>query len=332
MINLLTPLSLCRLEQYTQLIVGFSGGLDSTVLLHLLASSSSLHHRLVAVHVNHGISPNALSWQEHAARFCLGMGVPFSAHSVRIHQRANLEEEARKARYGVFSSLTASDACVILGHHLDDQAETLLLNLFRGAGVDGLAAMPQWGHCGAGDLFRPLLSCSRKQLEDYARAYQLSWIEDESNQDLHYSRNLLRHQIIPLLEKKWPGVAKNIARTALHCQQARANLEALAQVDCEALLTEDKALRLAPLKEWTEERRANAVRFWLKEQGLPLPGTRTFLRLINEVLLARDDAMPLVSWGGIEVRRYRGCFYLDKKKKRPNPLWLNGHIFLRRSY
>jgi len=305
---------IARLNDFTQLIVGFSGGLDSTVLLHLLASHPSLRHKLLAVHVNHGISEHASSWQSHCELFCQNLAINFLSRSVQFNRSANIEEEARMARYEVFSSfLTASD-CLMLAHHRDDQAETLLLQLFRGAGVDGLAAMAEVSLLGLGAVARPFLSHSREELESYATHHQLKWVEDESNQEIKYSRNYLRHQIMPLLLHKWPGVVGNLARTASHCQQAKANLDELALSDHPELLVANKALFIEPLRKLSMERMTNVLRLWLKRNQIQLPATTTFQRLIHEVINAGEDATPLVSWDNIEIRRYQHYLYVDKKK------------------
>ncbi len=312
--SLLNSEWIARLGEFTKLIVGFSGGLDSTVLLHLLASHSSLRHKLIAVHINHGISTNAEYWQNHCEQFCLNSGIKFISRSVQFDRSANIEEEARVARYTVFSSLLNVQDCLILAHHRDDQAETVLLQLFRGAGVDGLAAMSELSSCGLGALARPFLAYSREQLEHYAASYRLKWIEDESNQEINYSRNYLRHQIMPLLLKKWPGVAGNIARTAIHCQQAKANLDDLAIDDNQELLVTRSSLSIESLKKLSMDRMANVLRVWLKKNQAQLPSTATFQRLIHEVIFASLDATPVVSWGEIQVRRYQQHLYLDKKK------------------
>ena len=317
---------LTRLGDCTQLIVGFSGGLDSTVLLHVLASHPSLRDKLIAVHINHGISPNSLAWQNHCEQFCLNNGIIFISRSVQFDRSANIEEGARKARYAVFSSFLKAQVCLILGHHRDDQAETVLLQLFRGAGVDGLAAMMELSSLGEGTIARPLLSYSREQLEHYATTHELKWIEDESNQDNKYSRNYLRHQIMPLIEDKWPGAVANIARTATHCQQAKVNLEELALQDSPELLIPNRKLFIEPLKTLSFERITNVLRVWLKKNHIKRPSTLTFQRLIYEVILASPDAAPMVSWNEIQVRRYHEYLYLDKKEviKLPSSIeWTN---------
>ncbi|KTC82016.1 tRNA lysidine(34) synthetase TilS [Legionella cincinnatiensis] len=342
---LLSPEWILRLSQFNQLIMGYSGGLDSTVLLHVLAAHPILLKKLVAVHVNHGINANAHFWQEHCNQFCQKLGIFFRAQSVHFDRSANIEEGARIARYAVFSSLVKEQDCLILGHHLDDQAETFLLQLFRGAGVDGLAAMPEFTQFGFGQLARPFLHYYREQLEHYALLHQLNWVEDESNCDIAYSRNYLRQEIIPLLKNRWPRVVGNIARTASHCQQAKRNLDALAISDLSwkeiknrslsecALSIEfgretnsnerdksqntltDKALAIESLKNLNFDRIANILRVWLKKNQVQLPSTITFHRLIHEVIFSSQDAAPRVSWGNTSVRRYQNHLYLDKKNR-----------------
>ncbi|MCW8386093.1 tRNA lysidine(34) synthetase TilS [Fluoribacter dumoffii] len=312
-----------RLSHFSKLFVGFSGGLDSTVLLHVLACHPALFAKIVAVHVNHGISARASLWQQHCQQVCDLLNIPLIAHSVEFERSANIEEGARIARYDFFSSLMKEQDCLLLGHHMDDQAETVLLQLFRGAGVDGLAAMSELSAFGPGEIARPFLSHSREQLEHYAVQHQISWIEDESNQDVNYSRNYLRHQIIPLLKRKWTGVAGNIARTALHCQQAKRNLDVLAAQDALApenpnSLTQNSLL-ITPLKELNRDRMANVLRMWLKNNRVQLPSTVTFERLIDEMIFARSDAIPQVSWGDVTVRRYQDHLYLVRKNKNKLP-------------
>lgn len=314
--SLLSSAWFTRLNYFNKLVVGFSGGLDSSVLLHVLAMHQEDLPELVPVHVNHGISENAHLWQTHCEQFCNHLKINLITESVHFERSANREEGARIARYNVFSSLMTAQDCLILGHHLDDQAETVLLQLFRGAGIDGLAAMSEVGQLGSGGLARPFLSHRREHLEHYAKVHHLRWIEDESNQDRSYSRNFLRQEVLPLLKKKWPSVVGNLARTAVHCQAAKRNLDALAASD---LLLEQpgaitsNALGIEPLKKFSYDRVANILRVWLKKNQVQVPSTATFHRLIDEVIAASPDAAPEVGWGDVVVRRYQQHLYLDKK-------------------
>ena len=301
-------------SQHSTLFIGFSGGLDSTVLLHHLASQPVLLGKLHAVHVHHGLSPNATAWQLHCQQVCEAWGVALSVHQVSLDASANIEEGARDARYRVFSSLLTEDDCLVLGHHCDDQAETLLLQLFRGAGIDGLAAMAQLKPLPKGILARPFLEHTRKALEAYASEHQLTWIEDESNQDCAFSRNFLRQEMMPLLQKKWPGVVKNLVRSASHCQQAQLNLGALAIIDCPELGELKATLDSVPLLHLSHARIANVLRLWLKKSAVRLPSADTLNRLINEVILAPVDATPQVEWGDNVVRRYQQRLYVLKNE------------------
>jgi tRNA(Ile)-lysidine synthase len=302
-----------QLIDYRVLYVGFSGGIDSSVLLHLLAKHPATVEKIHAVHVHHGLSSHATEWEQHCQRFCDFLGVPLSTHRVEILKTSNLEEQARLARYEVFHSLLTSADGLLLAHHEDDQAETLLLNLMRGAGVDGLAAMEPIQPLFPGVVLRPLLTSSRQMIESYARHHQLTWVEDESNQNVHFSRNYLRHHIIPLLEKKWPAATRTIARSAMHCQAAQKNLEALANIDCNALSTESNRLSILDVKDLPRERMANALRSWLKKNNQQAPNTNVMNRLIDDVIFARDDSEPRVTFGNCVIRRFREQLYcLDK--------------------
>ena len=346
---------LAQLASYHTLLVGFSGGLDSTVLLHRLASEPALANKLSVVHIHHGLSPNADAWLQHCQTICASLSLPLTTRHIEFEQHANIEENARQARYEVFASLLSNNSGLLLAHHADDQAETVLLQLLRGTGVDGLAAMPAVKPLGCGDLLRPFLQHSRASLEAYACLHQLSWIDDESNQDsISFSRNYLRHQVMPLLRARWPGAVKNLARTATHCQQAKNNLHALADLDCAELAgntlslsalapilssprrrgsipdavsepqsgwipalagttaksSDETMIQTSTLNTCDSPRIANVLRVWLGNNQIKLPSTHTFNRIITEVILACEDAVPCVEWDGICVRRYQDTLYL----------------------
>lgn len=326
-VEVITGTILRKLGQYNRVFVGFSGGLDSTVLLHSLARQPLLINKLIAVHINHCLSVNAPAWQSHCQQFCNEWHIPLVIKQVEFEQQANIEDEARKARYQVFELLVEADDCLILGHHLNDQAETLLLQLLRGAGIDGLAAMAPIRKFSQGWLLRPFLQHSRQLLEVYAQLHQLQWIDDESNQDIFFSRNYLRHQIMPLLCSRWPAVVNNLARTTKHCQQAQANLDDLAKIDCPALTQNSLILSIVPLIALSTARISNILRFWFKSNKVRLPSAVIFNRLISEVIQARNDANPQVSWGDICVRRYQQTLYLLKSKQNLVSASLNWSFF-----
>lgn len=309
--TLLSEQWLTYLANFHALYIGFSGGLDSTVLLHCLAKHLSLKSKLQAIHINHGLSLNAQDWQKHCQKFCETLHIPLLIRDVIFEKRANIEEAARLARYRAFSSVLTEKDGLLLGHHADDQAETVLLQLFRGAGIDGIAAMSPINKLATGSVIRPFLGISRAKLEAYASQHQLTWIEDESNGDEAFSRNYLRHQIIPALQTKWPGLVRNLARTANHCQQAKLNLVALAEIDGGELRKE--TLSLINLRTLENERLINVLRAWLKNNKVRFPSTTVLQTIIKEIIFANVDTVPLVQWDGISVRRYKQTLYLLKK-------------------
>jgi len=311
---LLAPDWINQLTAFDRLVVGFSGGLDSTVLLHSLAAYPELRGKLYAVHIHHGLSVNADGWEAHCQQFCAARAIPFITRRVDFPRAANIEEGARTARYQVFSTLIADNDGLLLGHHGDDQAETLLLQLLRGAGVDGMAAMTAVKPLAKGKLLRPFLSHTRQTLETYARLHNLHWIEDESNQDRAFSRNYLRHQVMPLLREKWPGAVTNLMRSADHCQQAKNNLEALALIDCLDLAKKSDTLPMSLLTTLSYARLSNVLRVWLKNNAVRMPSAKVFDRLINEVVFAAIDASPCVQWDNVVIKRYQQTLHLLQKK------------------
>ncbi|MFC3907931.1 tRNA lysidine(34) synthetase TilS [Legionella dresdenensis] len=297
---------------YNQLYIGYSGGLDSTVLLHILASQPDLLSKITAVHINHGISKNALSWQLHCEQFCREHNISFIARQVEFIRDANIEERAREARYQVFQSLLTEDDCLLLAHHRDDQAETLLLHLFRGAGISGLAAMPAIKALEKGILARPLLNFSRQQLEQYAVLHQLQWIDDESNLSSDFSRNFIRNQLMPLIQTRWPNVQATIARTANHCQQGQDLLEQLAVLDCLEITGTELPLKYLNNLDW--QRANNVLRVWLKSNKVRLPDTVTFNRIYPEVIHAKAGSVSEIAWLDNRIKRHQQKLYLLKEK------------------
>lgn len=290
--------------------VAFSGGLDSTVLLHLLAAArAALPGDLCAAHVNHGIHPQSGDWAGHCARVCEALGVPLAVLEVdaRPVPGASPEARARRLRYEALAGCLGQDEMLLTAHTLDDQAETVLLQLFRGAGPAGLAAMPALRALGAGRHGRPLLEVPREAVRAWAAERNLSFIEDTSNQDLRFDRNFLRHEILPRLRQRWPGIAGTLARAARIQAQAAEGLAREAEAD--AGWSEDGTLDVASLRELPPERRGNVLRAWLRHQGLPPPGPERLGQLFREVVEARADRTPCVRWAGAEVRRYRDRLY-----------------------
>jgi len=280
--------------------IAFSGGLDSTVLLHLLASLAKTEAlpTLSAVHVHHGLQGAADAWPAHCQSICDSLSVPLRIMRVQVRPGASLEQAARDARYRAFAEVTGAGEVLLTGQHRDDQAETLLFRLLRGAGVRGLAAMPESRPLAAGYLVRPLLLASRDELEAYARAHQLEWIEDPSNADPGFSRNHLRHHVFPALTQQWPQAAASLARTAEHMAEAQGLLDELAHMDLRAADQPSafpwlplSSLALAPLRELSDARQRNALRHWLAP-STRLPDSNHWAGWYS-LRDARDDAQPV---------------------------------------
>ena len=299
---------LSRFLPRSTLCVGLSGGLDSVVLLHLLAEIRSRRGFLLrAVYVNHGLSPHAGAWADFAVNYAASLGVECRVEAVSLADWPGLgvEGAARAARYTAFARQNCD--LLLLAQHRNDQAETVLLNLMRGSGLRGLAAMPEWRPLNdKTGIVRPLLGFLRAELEAYAAQHQLSWVEDESNLDCRYDRNFLRNQIIPELAKVWPGVVQTLSRVALHAAEADALLQELAADDLKLCVQEEVFDLQAPL---SPLRLRNALRSWLTGQGVQLE-TRAFEELMATAMGAAQDAQPALIWRQRAIRRYRQKLYI----------------------
>jgi tRNA(Ile)-lysidine synthase len=300
----------------SHLALGLSGGIDSVSLLSILRHLAPLRQfSLSAVHVDHGISPNSAKWADFCAGLCAGLKVPFRRETVDIepYRSFGLEGAARRARYDVFARIDAD--FLVLAQHRDDQAETLLLQLLRGSGLRGLSGMSRARAIpGArASLLRPLLEIPREEIEEYALANSLAWIEDESNLDVARRRNFLRHKIVPLLETQFAGARATIARTATHLAEAGELLEEMARADLERA-GGGPVIELSLLRELGEARAKNLLRHLCDVRGIPPFSTARLDELLRQLLLAREDAAVRMAASGWEFRRYRGGLYLDREQ------------------
>lgn len=299
------------------LIVAFSGGVDSTVLLNLLVQlrDSGVIHLLSAVHVHHGLNPDADAWASHCQSLCDSWAVPLQIKRVAVKaQGKGIEQAARQARYDVFEQAVSNGGCLLQGHHRDDQAETVLLRLFRGTGLEGLQGMPSVRPLGCGLLFRPLLSVPRAAIEACARRYELSFIEDDSNRDERFSRNYLRCSLIPEVERRWPGVAERLTELASEIEEIndhhRLQVDTLLKSAVEYrpgwLLGQQPLLAISQLVQLDYPMQKQVVRHWLKSQGWMAPARDALTRMFDQVVSARGDAEPCLNIGGYSIRRFRG--------------------------
>jgi tRNA(Ile)-lysidine synthase len=300
-----------------RIAVALSGGLDSTVLLDAairIAGSS----RCIALHVHHGLSPHADQWLTHCEAFALKRGVDFAAQRVEVlHDLGvSVEAAARDARYRALEMLCAQHGVhtLWLAQHADDQAETVLLQLLRGAGLPGLAAMaPEYMPPGAATTrVRPLLHLLRAQLDQYARARALTWIEDESNADTRYARNALRHDIVPALAIQFPGFRDALARTAAHAASAQRLLDELARIDLAAAARDEgRALSRDALLALDDERAQNMLRYWMRSLYLPAASTARLSDALRQLREASDGHNLRVDHAGQALRSYRGQIYWE---------------------
>jgi tRNA(Ile)-lysidine synthase len=296
-----------------KLLLALSGGLDSTVLLHLLVDvSKTLPFQLQAQHIHHGLSKNADAWANFCEETCQKLNTPFSVSHIKINKNSGLgiEATARAERYKALLAVDADLVC--LAHHQDDQAETLLLQLARGAGVKGLASMPFISE----KLLRPLLDVPRSQLEAYAKQHQLTWIEDESNRDTKFDRNFMRHEIVPVLVKQYPAIKQTISRSAQHMAEAASLLDELAQQDVNSALQHQhkQQLALAPLTDLSLARVKNVLRWWLQQNNMETPSAAKLQQIVQQLLLAKTDAMIKITLSASHIlRRFQGSAYITKK-------------------
>jgi tRNA(Ile)-lysidine synthase len=299
--------------------VALSGGLDSMVLLRL--AHGYAHARglaLFAFHVHHGLSPNADAWRDHCAAAAFELGVVFDARPVTLaRDGSGLEAAARKHRYAALGEMCRAHGVALLltAHHLDDQAETVLLQLLRGSGPAGLSGMDAANRAPSllGDerlvMARPLLHQTRAALEAYAQEEGVAWVEDESNLDPRYARNALRHQVMPALAQAFPGFQQRIARSAAHMQSAQRLLDELAVQDLAACLV-GEGIELAYLRTLSRDRINNLLRHWFGQRRIAMPSTAWLEQMVGQLLSAREGALLLVNHPDCEVRRHRDRLYL----------------------
>ena len=311
-----------QLSQYLNAhrwLIAYSGGVDSHVLLHNLATylrdlDGSNQPRLVAVHINHQLQSEAKQWAHHCEYQADRLGLEYLPVTVDIHSYGNgsLEDKARKARYQAFESLIQSDDVLMMGHHLDDQVETLMLRMLRGSGTKGTSGMPAKRSIGLGVLFRPLLDTPRSAIEDYARRHQLEWIEDPSNADTDFDRNFLRLKLLPLMAERWPEYRQTLARVALLNRDSSLLNEQLAAQDFESLGCNEHGacLPIDGLNTFSQERQNNVLRYWLSINHVPVPSSAQLHAVLSEVAYAKPDAEPLVEWCDTQVRRFKNNLYV----------------------
>ena len=303
-------------------VIAFSGGLDSTVLLHALASLQAEENvPLLAIHVDHGLQEDSGAWSEHCEAIAEKLGIDYLCRSVTVQLESGKgpEASARDARYTALHAELGPGDWLISAHHREDQAETLLLNLIRGSGPMGIAGIGAIRRFGPGWLVRPLLETGRDEMLEYAEREGLRWLEDPSNVDRRFDRNFLRHDILPRLKSRWSDISARLQRSAGHAAEASQLLANLAEIDLVSLGGRPDRLPIDGLLNLSAARQRNLLRYALRDLGLSTPTAMQLSRVINEVIPARQDAQPLVTWPGAAVRRYRNGLYLLPEKLIESP-------------
>ncbi len=304
-------------------VVAYSGGLDSHSLLHALAALRAVTPlRLLAVHVDHGLQAASTEWSRHCLQVCAGLEVPCRVERLEVRplRGEGLEAAARDARYAALARHLSGDAVLVTGHHQDDQAETVLLQLLRGGGVHGLAGMPQVAPFASGRMARPLLGFSRAALRTYALDQGLAWIEDPSNIDPRYRRNRLRQELIPQLEMYWPSVQAVLARSAVHASETAQLLDEVGALDLDRCLARDirdtcgqrrsAPLSVTALTVLSPARRRNVLRYWMRTEGFLAPSAAHLEEIERQLAHQPVSRHARITWPQTEIWRYRDELHL----------------------
>jgi tRNA(Ile)-lysidine synthase len=306
-------------KKLKSITVALSGGVDSVVLLHLLHHLQKRQNfTLKASHVHHGLSKNADKWVKFCEKLCTKLSVPLDVHHIKLPQKKSLgiEGEARQLRYEKL--LQSKTDLVVLAHHEDDQAETFLLQLIRGAGVKGLSSMAHFDD--SRRLWRPLLNASRIDIESYAKKHQLKWIEDESNQNTDFDRNFIRSKVLPILKNRFSHIIKVISRSSAHLAEAQNLLDDLAKLDLKTSLKSSNykhKLQVRTLDKLSNSRAKNVLRYWLEVNDQLMPSRDLLDECLRQVLTAKKDAtIKIQITKDFEIRRYQDEIYIVKKNKK----------------
>ncbi len=310
------------LPQPEQYVIAYSGGLDSHVLLHLMATLRNQGSiPCQAIHIQHGLQTDAADWATHSQVVCQALAVPLQVAHLQLQPEpgASLEAQAREARYAALHRLAPPKSMLLTAHHADDQAETVLLQLMRGAGIQGLAAMPDCRPAPCGWHARPCLGVSRQAMQAYAEQHKLSWIEDPSNQDTDFDRNYVRQQVMPVIRARWPAASRTITRSANHLATTLPIIQAQTERDLADSLNTAGRLQVTALLALPLVRCQHVVRAWVRQAGHPVPNQAQLAEITDKVLHAAPDAQPMVGWQHSLLRRYREQLWLQTRPVPPAP-------------
>lgn len=316
--------------QTERIFIAYSGGIDSHVLLHLSSTITEIKSKITAVYVHHGLQEEASSWAKHCKSISFSLGVKFQSLQINAQKsaRQSPEEVARDARYQVLKTLVGNNDILLLGQHRKDQLETVLLQLFRGAGVQGLSGMPGSAIFGQGIICRPFLDVSKEEIKVYAEDNGLRWTEDPSNKCNDFDRNFLRNKILPQLKQRWPAMDKTVARSARHCASSHKISQGLATTLLNTICDEtDQTLIISKLLKLDINKQHLVIRQWLNNTQLRMPSEKMLESILGGVVGAKSGN-PEVQGCGYSIRRYRDKLYCLKEKVESkiasNKNWLAG--------
>ena len=290
------------------IVIGLSGGIDSVVLLHYL--HSHYPNKLRAIHCNHHLSKHCGDWHLFCKNLCHELNIPYRNIDLNLNTSSNIEENARKERYFSLSCDLLENEILCTAHHQNDQAETLLLQLFRGSGVAGLAAMPKQKSLGKGIHYRPMLNIEKQQILDYAKKYKINWIEDDSNKNVNFRRNFLRLDIIPQVENVYKNITRILSRSAKHQSEALKLTRELASIDLKTgnIINNRGRIQIDALVTLERHRMKNILRHHLNDLQFLAPSDKVMNQIID-LIHAKNDATPLVQYNHFEIRRHQSQLY-----------------------
>lgn len=292
-----------------EFLIGLSGGVDSIVLLHLFTQIKNI--KLRAVHIHHGLSPNADAWAAFCQTVCRQWQVPLVIKKVQVQGKQGLEANARQARYQAVGEIITPAEIFTTAHHLDDQAETFFLSLKRGSGVKGLSAMQAVGAWQHFALFRPLVETPKADLVAYATEQHLHWMEDESNMNTDFDRNFLRQKVLPLLNERWSHFNQMVSRASRHCQEQQQLLEELLRPEFEQYFDREKGtLNIAAFPQFSILKQRQLIRLWLAECGQPMPSRDQLTDILGQMIAAEEDKQPQIKLGEKQIRRYQQRLFI----------------------
>lgn len=299
-------------SKVNHILVAYSGGVDSHVLLHVCAQLKDKlsHLKFQSIYIDHGLNEHSSAWASHCEKVSEDLGINFLSEPVSVKgvKELGLEQAARLARYSALAQYVSSGVLLLTAQHQDDQAETFMLQLLRGSGVKGLSSMPIRSRFSEGYQIRPFLDCSQQEIIQYAQVLGLNWIEDLSNLNTSYDRNFLRQTVIPLIKERWPAFSKTTSRSAAHCAEAESLLNNFASTLVETNLDE---LELTYLAKLDAQAQRLVIRQWLANQNVRMPAEKV-LREIQRLVTAKNITSAVIEWGGWQLRSFGSKFFITQ--------------------